>query len=337
LKKKRILFAILNWGLGHATRSWELIHKYINEGHQITLASDGVAKDFLKLEFPYLKLEELPSYNAVYGERGSLFEMIKNGFKTQLAVKDEKVWLEEYLKKNECDLIISDNRYGIYDDSIKSIIITHQLNIKSPLASKLVNKQNHSWLNNFNEIWVPDSCSELSGELSSPIPSNIKTKVKEIGWLSRFKGLNTSDFGETILAVVSGPEPQKSILAQKLEQILLDLDLKSTLYTGDPKKQEQQLKGKLTIKSHSLSNEFAQDLLNAKVVIGRSGYSSLMDYKIAGKKMVLIPTPGQDEQNYLGDYLKSDFRVRLIPQEKLTSLSLQIALNSLIAHKDEMT
>ena len=81
-------------------------------------------------------------------------------------------------------------------------------------------------------------------------------------------------------------------------------------------KKEQQLKGKLTIKSHSVSNEFAQDLLNAKVVIGRSGYSSLMDYKITGKKMVLIPTPGQDEQNYLVDYLKSNFTVRLVPQEK---------------------
>ena len=213
VNKKNILFAVLNWGLGHATRSWELINNLVNEGHEVILASDGVAKEFLTEEFPSLLVCEIPSYNAQYSDKGSVFPMLKNGLKTQLAVKKEQRWLQQFLKQQEIDLIISDNRYGIYCSGIKSIIITHQLNIKVPFFEHLVNVQNHLWLSRFNEIWVPDNNGELSGDLSRPIPEKIARKVKEIGWLSRFK--NTGKSTENIiLAIVSGPEPQKTILAK---------------------------------------------------------------------------------------------------------------------------
>ena len=156
LEKKKILFAVLNWGLGHATRSWELIHKLSEEGNEVILASDGIAKIFLEKEFPELTVYDLPSYNIQYSRRSSIFAMLKNGVKTQIAVRKENVWLRKFLKKNKIDQIISDNRYGMYSGSIHSIIITHQINIKSLFGSLLVNAQNHKWLNNFNEIWVPD-------------------------------------------------------------------------------------------------------------------------------------------------------------------------------------
>lgn len=325
--KKKILFAVLNWGLGHATRSCELIHNYIKKGDEVILASDGVAKDFLRLEFPNLKIHELPSYNAKYGNKGGLFAMMKNGFKTQLAVKKEKAWLNSFLDSNSIDLIVSDNRYGIYNDSIKSVIITHQLNIKSPFATRIVNAQNHAWLDNFDEIWVPDTKSELSGDLSKLIPEKIRRKVKEIGWLSRFKVFDLTKSEEIILAIVSGPEPQKSILSNKLEELLMTLDYKAVLYTGKPGGVEHVSKDNLTIKSHAISNEFAKDLARAKVVISRSGYSSIMDYKVFNKNVILIPTPGQDEQLYLGEYLNENPNFKLIQQEELNFESLKSLIN----------
>jgi len=326
LKKKKILFAVLNWGLGHATRSWELIHKLTEEGNEVVLASDGVAKNFLEKEFPNLKVHNIPSYNIRYGVRNTVFTMLKNGVKTQIAVKKEKKWLKEFLKQNKVDQIISDNRYGFYNSSINSVIITHQLNIKAPFGSRLINAQNHKWLNRFHEIWVPDMNGELSGDLSNPIPEKLLSKVKQIGWLSRFKKNKSTICHDFLLAVVSGPEPQKSILAEKLIKILSKTKSDSILYLGSPEINKQEKIGNLIIKSHASTVEFGKDLARAKVVIGRSGYSSIMDYKTLDKKMILIPTPGQSEQEYLGKYLESHSEVKLITQKELSITSLKSAL-----------
>lgn len=321
--KKKILFAVLNWGLGHATRSWELINKLTNEGNEVVIASDGEALRFLQLEFPQLESHELPGYKARYGENGGVLPMIKNGFKTQKAVREEHKWLKEFLSLNKINEIISDNRYGIWDKNINSVIITHQLNIKSPFASKLVNAQNHIWLNKFHQIWVPDVNGQLSGDLSRPIPTALESKVKEIGWLSRFKDFSSQTNSNLIVAVVSGPEPQKSILADKLKSILVEYDKEAILYTGSPGEKNIEKVGSLTIKNHAETEEFFNDLQSAKIVIGRSGYSSIMDYMTLGKSMILIPTPGQDEQIYLGNYLTNKAEVTLISQIDLTFASFR--------------
>ena len=322
VNKKNILFAVLNWGLGHATRSWELINNLVNEGHKVILASDGVAKEFLTEEFPDLVVCEIPSYNAKYSHKGNIFPAIKNGLKTQLAVKKEQRWLQQFLKRQAIDLIISDNRYGIYCSDIKSIIITHQLNIKVPFFGNLINAQNHFWLSRFNEIWVPDNNGKLSGELSQPIPKKIAGKVKEIGWLSRFKNIEKSS-EDIILAIVSGPEPQKTILTTKLTSILSKLDYDSILYTGSPGKQKNEKVGRLIIKNHDSTSDFSKNIKRAKVVIGRSGYSSIMDYFVMHKNMILIPTPGQYEQLYLARNLNINKKVTLIKQEDVNFDSLK--------------
>jgi len=329
-QKKKILFAVLNWGLGHATRSWELINQYINAGDEVILASDGLALEFLKLEFPSLSTLNLPSYNARYAKDASVFQMLKNGWKTQIAVRKEHQVIQDFLQKNNIDLIISDNRYGIYNHNVKSIIITHQLNIKAPFGERIVNAQNHKWLNNFDEIWVPDSNGELSGELSQPIPKILESKVKEIGWLSRFEKEDPLSNPDKIVVIASGPEPQKSILIKSIKEILLKSNTSAVLYTGDPSNIKHEVLGCLTIKSHALKEEFLEDLKSAKVVIGRSGYSSIMDYKRLGKKMVLIPTPGQDEQIYLGNYLSVNPDVTMILQKDLTFVTLKEALSEFL-------
>tara|TARA_B100001173_G_scaffold309665_1_gene322539 strand:+ start:396 stop:1391 length:996 start_codon:yes stop_codon:yes gene_type:complete len=326
LEKKKILFAVLNWGLGHATRSWELIRQLIEQGDEVILASDGEAKLFLEKEFPLLVIHSIPSYNIKYSQKDTTIGMLFNGVKIQSAVRKEKKWLKQFLADNKINQIISDNRYGICDLSIPSVIITHQINIKAPFASWFVNFQNRIWLNQFDEIWVPDVNGELSGELSRPIPSKLLSKVKEIGWLSRFKQQKKTIQKQIILAVVSGPEPQKSILSVRLKSFLTQLEEESILYLGCPEINQQEKIGNLTIKGHASTSEVAQDLANAKIVISRSGYSSLMDYKILNKKMILIPTPGQDEQLYLGKYLSVNSEVTLISQKDLNFANFKSAI-----------
>ena len=65
-KKKKVLVAPLNWGLGHATRCVPVIRELILQGAEVIVATDGAALKLLKQEFPTLAFVELPGYNIRY-------------------------------------------------------------------------------------------------------------------------------------------------------------------------------------------------------------------------------------------------------------------------------
>lgn len=314
---KNILFAVLNWGLGHATRSADLIQQ-LTENNEVSIASDGDALKYLREKFPDLPAFETIGYNIKYSTSPSGFNLLINGLKTQKAVSSENKWLNNHLKSHNYDIIISDNRYGFYAPNMRSIVITHQIQIKVPFGERMVNRKNHLWLNNFNEIWIPDFNHQLSGTLSRPFPKLLKGKIKEIGWLSRFKHFREIQSAEShIVAVVSGPEPQKSILFNNLKNILEQLNHPSILYSGTIKNVPPTQHGLLTVKHHNSDLELWEDLNKAKLIISRPGYTSLMDYQLIKKPLLLIPTPGQTEQEYLGKYLKSKPHINTIQQKDL--------------------
>jgi len=64
IESTKILFAVLNWGLGHATRSLPIIKKLLADDNEIIIASSGDALILLKLEFPDINFIELPDYNV---------------------------------------------------------------------------------------------------------------------------------------------------------------------------------------------------------------------------------------------------------------------------------
>ena len=53
------------------------------------------------------------------------------------------------------------------------------------------------------------------------------------------------------------------------------------------------------------SESFQKEILSSKLVISRAGYSSLMDYQTLNTNAIIIPTPGQTEQEYLAEHLKT--------------------------------
>ena len=60
-----ILYGVLNWGLGHATRSVSIIKALQQEGYTVVIASDGQALSYLKGVFGELDYEKLPGYNII--------------------------------------------------------------------------------------------------------------------------------------------------------------------------------------------------------------------------------------------------------------------------------
>ena len=304
IRKPHVLVAVLNWGLGHATRCMPIINQLLSKGIPTTLASDGQAYELLKIEYPNLPILKLPSYNIHYKGVSLLFSMIAQVPKIKMAIQKENHQLNIFLRKHDVDLIISDNRYGIYHPAVKSILISHQLHLIIPnrLVSTIANRLIKRIIKPFDEIWVPDFSGKenLTGDLSH---LHMKSNVRYIGPLSRMKKLDIPDQYE-VIAVLSGPEPQRT----KLEDILLNalkrFEGKSLLVQGLPAdKVIEELRGPVKLVSHMLANDLNTAICASKLVICRPGYSSIMDLFALQQKAILIPTPGQPEQIYLAKQL----------------------------------
>jgi predicted glycosyltransferase len=312
---KKILVAPLNWGLGHATRCMPIIKILLEQGFEILLASDGDAGRILSKEFPNLPYFELPSYNISYPSENMLYNGLvqsKNIFKT---IKKEKKTIQNIVNQYNINIVISDNRFGCYTENTKNIFITHQINIKTPYrwTDFFARKINHFFIKKFDEIWIPDVKNEpsLAGTLSHGYLEKLPP-CHYLGVISRFeKTINiTIPLGFpkqperysniNILILLSGPEPQRTILEQKILAQAEKLPYDFLLVRGLVKENEQLTEQKnIKILNYATSETLNELMRNAKLIIARSGYTTLMDLALTGKKALLIPTPGQTEQEYL--------------------------------------
>lgn len=323
--KKRILVAPLHWGLGHATRCIPIINGLISQGFEPVLASDGGALELLKKEFPKLKAFELPSYNISYSKKG-------NGFKLRFlrasphilrTIKREKRFIAELVKSEHVAGIISDNRFGVRHKDIPSVYITHQINVLSGKTSWFSSKWHQKVIKKFDECWVPDFEFEpnLSGQLG-----HLKQKMthtKYIGPLSRLKKQNY-DHTIDVLVILSGPEPQRTQLEKKLLILLKNRRRKVIFVRGIIEDKQKITKiENIELYNYMTSKELEDAINTSKLIVSRSGYTTIMDLAKLEKKAIFIPTPGQFEQLYLAEILAKNFIIPSVPQEHLTKNSLQ--------------
>ncbi|MGZ8536739.1 MAG: glycosyltransferase [Flavisolibacter sp.] len=320
--KPNILIAPLDWGLGHATRCIPIINSLLSKGAGVILAGEGKTRNLLEKEFPELPFIHLEGYNITYSDnKWTLpFVLASQIPKIISAIQNEQEWLYEITAKYKIDGIISDNRYGLYHHEIPCIFITHQLLIKTgwgSITDLLLQEQNYGYVNKFTECWVPDNLNppNYAGELSHP--KNLpEIPLKYIGPLSRFNDSSTQNEIH-ILIILSGPEPQRT----KLEEMLLDQlqNYKGAIVfiRGLPGEDS-----KLDVPAHiSVFNHLPAQILEEKInqasyVISRCGYSTVMDLSVLKKKSILIPTPGQTEQEYLAEELLKNNFALCVEQQK---------------------
>ena len=230
--------------------------------------------------------------------------------------------MQNVIKEHGIDAVISDNRYGLYHPAIPSIFITHQLLIKTgfgKFADGLLQQFNYDFINRFTECWIPDEegDSNLGGDLSHP-DEKPEIPLKYLGPLSRFNNLPAESVEEThLLLLISGPEPQRSILEQLLIEQLSDYNDKVVFVRGLPGNTDQLETGDhIEVYDHLPAKELKQKFEQAHLVISRCGYSTVMDLAAMKKKCILIPTPGQTEQEYLATYLMQHNFALCIDQDK---------------------
>ena len=271
-------------------------------GHHVIIGADEQPLAFLQQEFPALPIVRIPGYKVEYSRNGNGLKLFFEGVRFYQFIKKEHKVVEQIVSEHHIDVIISDNRYGLWSRQTKSILITHQVFVKTPLLSSWFQKKIRQLITNFDECWIPDvgGHHNLSGDLSHLEKINFPHRF--IGLQSRFKHVPDAAVKYDIVAIVSGPEPQRTIFYNQLYTQLKKSQLKSALVAGNPLVAEKKEDGDITIFSHLPTSQMQELIAQSSVVICRSGYSSIMDMVAMQKKAILIPTPGQTEQEFLANY-----------------------------------
>jgi UDP-N-acetylglucosamine transferase subunit ALG13 len=353
-KTIKILISPLDWGLGHATRCFPIIKELIKQKCEVWIAAADAQKILLQEEFPNLSIVELPGYGVKYGKNRALtiLRLIFTFPKILIRIKQENRWLRQFIALHQPDAIISDNRYGLHAPGLFSIFITHQLRIRSPFGrwtDDWLQKIHYRAIRKFSRCWIPDVEGPLSlaGALSHPdrLP-DIPTRY--IGWLSRFE--RDEGDGDDLLVLLSGPEPQRTLLEDKVlaqvedwkrqaglgesgvgsgkGRVILVRGLPGTQKGSAGRPLKKKIPEGLLVYNHLPVKKLERVIRSAGLVIARSGYSTVMDLARLGKKAVFIPTPGQTEQEYLGNYLSRQGWALCIKQEMF---SLPAALTAAAA------
>lgn len=319
---KTILIAPLNWGLGHATRCIPII-KALQENNFIPIiASDGIALELLQKEFPYVQTLKLPSYQIEYAKNGKNFKwkLLKNFPEMIKAIWKEEKKVRKWIKKYDIDGIISDNRLGVFSKKIPSVYLTHQLNVMTGSTTWFTSILHQHIIKKHDECWVPDfegtpNLSYKLGHIENP-----DFNLKYIGALSRMQKKETPKLYD-LMIILSGPEPQRGLLEDKLKVEILKYKGSVVFIKGIVEKdQKKEQIDHVTFYNFMNSRQLEQTFNESEIVLCRSGYTTIMDLVKLEKKAYFIPTPGQYEQEYLAKKLKEE---GLVPFSKQDNFGIE--------------
>lgn len=313
--KPTILVAPLNWGLGHATRCIPVINALLAHGCNVIIASSERPYHLLRQEFPQLQHIYFPNYEIEYPENENMaVTLLRKGPEMFWETYKENQRLQDLIWEHNIKGVVADNRFGFYNRRIPTVFLAHQLNLRmtpgfawlKPIANGL----NLQYARKFSQIWIPDFQGEpnLTGGLSHF--DELPRTAKYVGPLSRFAGAEVKQTGAfkgyDMLITMSGPEPQRTLLEDRLTQQALQLPFKTLMVVGKTENGNNRVEVAPNVHkvAHLPAGQMMEAMQSVKYIVCRSGYSSIMDLAALGLKAAFIPTPGQPEQEYLAETYK---------------------------------
>lgn len=323
----KVLYAVLNMGLGHATRSLPIIKEFVNRKSEVLVGSNGRSLEFLKKELPSIQFIETPNYNISYSQNRLLaLKLALQIPKVIKAIKEEKKCCNQIVQDFSPNLIISDHCYGMYHSQIPSYFLCHQIYFAMPdslkFVSPVVSRFNLSFHRQYAKIIIPDLPENSHGLLSGKLSQLPKMKDKYF-----FAGILSSinergaDNKIDLLFSISGPEPQRTVFEKIILKQIEKIPGKKIVVLGKSEENNVNIEGNdLKIYSHLPRIEMEKIFNQAEFIITRPGYSTLMELVELGKKALLIPTPGQTEQEYLAKRMKENKWFYFVEQKKLDLL-----------------
>lgn len=328
---KNILICPLDWGMGHATRVRQIAYRLQQDGHNVIIAAsepllkvydDSVCSG--KIVFSSLRVRYssfLPQYLVILLQAPFLL----------IQFLSDHYRVGRLVKRHNIDIVISDNRFGAWTKRVRSVYITHQLTIKLPGKTELFARlltNIHRWIASmYDECWIPDIENGMAGELTD---YGIRFKARHIGILSMLntceevkpEGLPAEGY---YAVIISGPEPQRSLLEEKLLDKLSGSSERFVFAAGRSAGVGCEVRGTRGIWYYNYldAGEMKYVLNHSKGVICRGGYSTLMDLVVVGKGAIVIPTPGQTEQEYLAEYLGKKGWLKSYSQSEIEEIDIK--------------
>jgi uncharacterized protein (TIGR00661 family) len=334
--KTRALICPLGWGMGHATRMIPIINYLHGKGVDVVIAGDERIKPIFKNRFKEIPFVLFPSYRVeLSAGESQLFPLIGIAFRMLWATCRERRYVNAIVESHKIDLIISDNRYGLYSKQVDSVLVTHQLNMQFPKPFKWLAFVGRwyvrFYVHKHTQCWVPDNKEgiRLSGILSTP--KKMPRNTRFIGLLSRFsvgiKNLPKADDWELVV-IASGPSPQRELFVQAAIDLANLLNLKTLILRGNPQESEQRfVGGKILLVPTLNDEEMRMAVISASYIICRAGYSTIMDIIALNRKALLVPTPGQTEQEYLAKHLSAMGMFAATKQDAMENITIDYLEN----------
>jgi hypothetical protein len=304
---KRILVAPLDWGLGHAARCVPIVRRLLERGHEVVIAG---SHPLLSEVFPGLLVLPLVRYDITYGASPTAL-ILKFPFmvsRVLMRARQEHRQLEALIRKHRIDAVISDQRFGCYTRLVPCAYISHQFCVKmSPgfgLLESLLARALRFAAGRFDALWIPDvpGSLNLTGDLTRkyPLPKNHRF----IGMLSRLgEGAVAAEICD-LLVMISGPEPQRTIFEKQVLSRISGFSGKAVILLGRPGTAVTgTFPPNIMVHAHLAQARIEALMKGANAIVCRGGYTTIMELAALNKKAVLIPTPGQTEQEYLCERL----------------------------------
>lgn len=293
VSQERILFSCLDWGSGHLARSIALLRQFSAQENELFICCTNEQRSVFErygISAVYLITDGFRFRFKGNGNFNS--EMVRNAFRFARWIRKEQRQTEKLADRYQISMVLSDHCYGFRSEKVRSVFITHQVSLP-PKAGRIAQWIHRKWMNRFSEIWImDDEHKRLAGALSNPVPKSIY-----IGFYSRFQGQETLVVPGKIVAIVSGPEPYSE---QFFDWILEQYGTKDLVLIS-PKKYSEVPENVTLITDWKQADA---EIAAAETIVSRNGYSTLMDLQFLNKKAVLVPTPGQLEQEYLSELNK---------------------------------
>lgn len=311
--RKRILICPLDWGLGHASRDIPVIKSLLRNNFEVIIAADNLALELLRQEFPELSFLQFPSYRISYPRNSMMvLTMLVSLPKIISGIRKEHIELRSIVKKHHIDIVISDNRFGLWNKSVFTIFITHQIMVKMPGWLKFLEypayRINRFIIHKYNRCWIPDN--ETPPFLAGDLPRKFRLPRNSVfaGLLSRFADQVSKDSSTEkkydILVILSGPEPQRTIFEYILTVQIKQTGYRAIIIQGMPGTGSGNITEfkNISFASHLPAAQLENLISASDVIISRPGYTTIMDLIRLKKNAILVPTPGQTEQEYLAAY-----------------------------------
>ncbi len=321
---KRILFAVGYWGLGHATRDLPLIRGLLDEGCEVIVGCDGPPLALLRRELAgaceVIRLPGAPlpmdSTPLRFYTRYTLLLV-----PLLLAKNSQHAEVERLVRERRIDLVVSDNRYGCYSWAVPSYMLLHGVRFIAPFGrwwlEPALEYFNYRAFAPFMRVLVPDyAIHSLSGALSHDLRFLPPERLAYIGHLSSLRRRAVAQDLDYFISI-SGPEPQRGMLERTLLAQVQGLPGRGVMALGRPELRSVEQRAGCTVYGY-LDRAAQEEMMNrARVVVSRSGYTTLMELAELGKRALLIPTPGQTEQEYLGAFHQAQGNAPMVEQQAL--------------------